>query len=119
MLNLVDYTCPMLDFARSEARFNKNAERLIRNFGCARGPEGQTIINRYIDGLVEFIAKVRKERPSLHNRPQPALTPELWTAMARVADDVLARVVFAGALNAIWTRKPDDKSAALKARIVI
>ena len=106
-----------MDYGRTEERFNENAERLIRNFGYAYGPEGQAITNRYIDRLVEFIAKVRKERPPLRNRPQKALTSELWEAMRGVSDRVLARAVLTGAINAIWTRDPDDKSAALKARI--
>jgi hypothetical protein len=38
--------------------------------------------------------------------------------MEGVPDDVMTWAVFRGALNAIWTRKPDP-SAALKARIAI
>jgi hypothetical protein len=107
-----------IDLDRTKARFNKNNERRITNFGYAASPEGQDIIKRHIVPLVEFIAKVRKECPPPRKRPQRSLTQELWRAMDGVPNDVMAWAVFAGTLNAIWTREP-DASAALKARLAI
>jgi DNA-directed RNA polymerase, mitochondrial len=107
-----------LDYQRTEARHAKNVERLVVNFGYARAPEGEAIIRRHIEPLIEFIAKVRQECPPARKRPQPSLTPELWRLMDGVPNDLMAWVVFRGVLNAIWTRKPDD-SEALKARLAI
>jgi Autographiviridae RNA polymerase len=107
-----------MDFERTVERFEKHNERQIGSFGYASGPEGRAIIKQYIDPVIGFIAQVREECPPPRKRPQMSLTPELWRAMEGVPDDVMAWAVFRGALNAIWTRKPDP-SAALKARITI
>jgi DNA-directed RNA polymerase len=92
---------------------------LVEGFGYAAGAEGRRIVNRYVTPLAAFIAEQWAERPSPRKRTRQSLTMELWDDLEGASDEALAVTILSGALNSIWTRKPNDESAAVHGKIAI
>jgi DNA-directed RNA polymerase len=103
-----------VDYERTARRFYRNAQRQLKGFGYAAGPEGRILIERYVEPLTRIITKARRKRPTLHKRAQKSLTPELFDALVGASSRALAVSILGGTLNAIASRKSGDTSAAPK-----
>jgi DNA-directed RNA polymerase len=95
-----------VDYERTAKRFYGNAERQVKGFGYAAGPEGRILIERYVEPLTRIITKARRKRS------QKSLRPELFDALVGASSRALAVSILAGTLNAIASRKPGDTSVA-------
>src|SRR5438552_288149 len=107
-----------LDKERTVKRSDKNDERLVLGFGYAATAEGRHLVGRYLDPLSNFIVKMREEHPTPRRR-QKSLTPDLWDSLVGVPNDALAEAILSGAIDAIWRRRPDDKSAGVNGMLAI
>src|SRR5262245_49091801 len=88
------------DHKREIERYNREAERAVKDDGPAAGPEGRAIVSAHLPALTKFITRVRKKRPTWKIRAQKSLTPEVWDLLAGVPDRDIAISALVGVLNA-------------------
>ena len=90
-------------------RHLRNAERTVKAFGLAAGPEGREIRERHLKALTEFIANKRAPGcPTNKTRSMASLTPDVWLLIAGVPDIDIAHAALAGVINATASPPKDD-----------
>jgi len=81
-------------------RHLRNAERTVKAFGLAAGPEGREIRERHLKALTEFIANKRAPGcPTDKTRSMASLTPDVWLLIAGVPDIDIAHAALAGVMD--------------------